>query len=123
MGYNMNNDVPLGALGSGFTNVATALSPPAGKVIIAITFLDDGALHASGGLVGEVTEDTANLAFFGTNAITTGSSGAVAGNGTGNVQLPNGTIFPKGMTIYGRFTSVKMATANSTGGIIAYYGY
>jgi len=115
----MNNDVPLGALGSGFINSTDALSPPAGKVIIAITFLNDLELHDTGGLVGEVTDNPAELAFFGTNA-------DVDGNGTGSNLINAGsgdTTFPKGLTIYGRFTSVKTKTANSTGGLIAYYGY
>lgn len=116
MGYNMNNDVPLGALGSGFINGTDALSPPAGKVIIAITFLDDIALHSTNGLVGEVTDNPAELAFFGTNT-------DVDGNGTGSNVINSSTKFPKGLTIYGRFTSVKTATANSSSGLIAYYGY
>ena len=116
MGYNMNNDVPLGALGSGFINNTDALSPPEGKVIIAITFLNDIALHTTGGLVGETTDNPAELAFFGTNT-------DVDGNGTGSNVITSATVFPKGLTIYGRFTSVKTATANSTGGLIAYYGY
>ena len=41
MGYNMSNDIPLGQLGSGFTDGTSAVNPPTGKVIIAVTFMSD----------------------------------------------------------------------------------
>ena len=41
MGYNLNNDIPLGQLGSGFVDGTNAINPPTGKVIIAITFMSD----------------------------------------------------------------------------------
>ena len=42
------------------------------------------------------------------------------GQGLGGVQT-DAAVFPKGMTIYGRWTSVK-ATADANGGIICYLG-
>lgn len=41
MAYDLNNDIPLGALGSAYIDVATPVYPPKGMVIRAITFLAD----------------------------------------------------------------------------------
>lgn len=42
------------------------------------------------------------------------------GTGSGGIETDN-AVFPKGLTIYGRWTSVK-ATADANGGIICYFG-
>ena len=41
MAYDLNNDIPLGALGSAYIDVAKPVYPPKGMVIRAITFLED----------------------------------------------------------------------------------
>ena len=41
MAYDLNNDIPLGALGSAYMDVAKPIYPPKGMVIRAITFLGD----------------------------------------------------------------------------------
>jgi hypothetical protein len=41
MAYDLNNDIPLGALGSAYVDTATPVYPPKGMVIRAITFLAD----------------------------------------------------------------------------------
>ena len=41
--------------------------------------------------------------------------------GSGGLVVDNDTVFPKGLTIYGRWTRVSLQ-ANSTHGIICYYG-
>ena len=41
MAYDLNNDVPLGTLGSAYIDTATPVYPPKGMVIRAITFLAD----------------------------------------------------------------------------------
>ena len=128
MGYNMSSDVALGQLGSGFVDNTGAFLPPAGKVIIAITFMSDlkfsaltaelptdstykGATTSAGvaetNSFGTVTQTAAN----GTQAATTGYSVAAA------------NVFPKGLTIFGRWKGFTLSAADSTGGVIVYFGY
>ena len=45
----------FGQMGSGHIKASTALYPPAGKVIVAITMLEDVQFLASTGLVGDTT--------------------------------------------------------------------
>ena len=98
----------FGQLGSGHTQSTTALTPPTGKVIVAITFLDNISLSA---LVPEQVygADT----YFGT--------GTTANTANNSQVVDSSVTFPKGVTIYGRFTSVTMAATNQHG-IICYFG-
>lgn len=110
MGY-LDNSVEygFGQLGSGHVQLAAStLTPPSGLVIVAISFLDELALSAL------VPEQINNVdTYFGTSATanTAGSS----------VVIDTSTKFPKGITIYGRWSSVSLQ-ADSDHGIIAYYG-
>jgi hypothetical protein len=101
----------FGQLGSGFTDEDAAITPPTGKVIVAITFLEDTTLTA-------LTADTSQ----GNDAAYFGSVTAVTGNGGGAAEIDAATVFPAGLTIYGRWTSVDPAAASTTGGIICYFG-
>ncbi len=127
MGYNMNNDIPLGQLGSAFVDDTGAITPPTGKVIIAVTFLSDLRVDSSEGLVAELPTDAtfkgpvtsagvAEINSFGTVAQT-------AANGGNSERVDSTQVFPKGMTIYGRWRSFLLAAADSTGGAICYFGY
>ena len=110
MGY-LDNSVEygFGQLGSGHVQLAAStLTPPTGLVIMAITFLDNLALSA---LVPEQINHTDTYFGTGGTANTTGSS----------VVIDTSTTFPKGVTIYGRWSSVSLQT-DSDHGIIAYYG-
>jgi len=100
----------FGQLGSGFSDEAVAVTPPAGKVIIAMTFLEDTILSA---MVADTSQGN-DAAYFSHTA-------AVAGNGGGAAETDAATIFPKGITVYGRWTSVTPPTS-TTGGVIFYYG-
>ena len=42
--------------------------------------------------------------------------------GTGGVQLATDNVFPKGMTIYGRWTAVSLAEDQNSDGAICYFG-
>ena len=98
----------FGQLGSGHVQGTSALTPPTGKVIVAITFLDIIELSA---LVPEQV--------YGADTyIGTGSTANTANN---SVAIDTDVTFPKGVTIYGRFTSVTMNAANANG-IICYFG-
>ena len=108
----------FGQMGSAFTDEDAAVSPPTGKVIVAITFLEDTKLTS-------LTPDTSGYtasdgsegdAYF-------GSATAVGANGTNAAEIDASTTFPKGLTIYGRWTQVDPRAASTDGGIICYFGY
>lgn len=113
MGINSTDTAyAFGQLGSGFVDTTGAFTPPTGKVIVAIQFLADTSLA---GLVADTAQGN-DAAFFGTAA-------AVAGNGAGGADAVSSTqVFPRGLTIYGRWTSVTLNAADSDGGIICYFG-
>lgn len=99
-----------GQLGSGFSDEAAEVTPPAGKVIVAIAFLEDTVLST---LV--AATDTPDTAYF-------SHTTAVAANGGGAAETDAATSFPAGMTIYGRWASAT-PPVSTAGGVIFYYGY
>tara|TARA_R110000803_G_scaffold45283_2_gene95471 strand:- start:1024 stop:1371 length:348 start_codon:yes stop_codon:yes gene_type:complete len=115
MAYKDNNvTYGFGQMGSIHVagTVATTPNGVAGMekaVFCAITFLEDTVFHNS--LAGLTPEDI-SLYPGGTGSTSAGidvNGGAVTG----------GEVFPKGMTIYGRWTSLTLAS----GRVIAYIGY
>ena len=100
----------LGQLGSGFSDEAVAVTPPSGKTIVAMTFLEDTVLSA---MVAET--NIPDTAFF-------SHTTAVANNGGGAAETDAATLFPKGVTIYGRWSSVT-PPVSAAGGVIFYFGY
>ena len=48
--------------------------------------------------------------------------GAINEQGVGGQQLANAQVFPKGLTIYGRWDSVSLNADDTDGGIICYFG-
>ena len=121
----MSNDIPLGQLGSGFVDTnSVTLIPPSGKVIIAVTFMDDTSLDI---LTPEVPTDatfkgpqtSAGVAEI--NCV--GIPLQTPANGANSQVIDTSQVFPKGLTIYGRWTAFRMQTTVTTGGCIAYYGY
>jgi len=101
----------LGQLGSGFTDETGAFTPPTGKAIVAIQFLENTTLS---GLVADTAQGN-DAAFF-------SHTTAVAGNGGNAAETDSDTVFPRGLTIYGRWTSVTLSGESTTGGIICYFG-
>ena len=92
------------------------LTPPDGMVIVAITMLDDTIFDkltadTSGSVVYSGTES--NNAYFGIVNANTGGNGEA---------VDTGIKFPKGLTIYGRWTVVSLNAAQAAGGIICYFG-
>ena len=105
----------FGQLGSAYCDTATAVTPPSGKVIIAIFFIADNTPTAL------VSEDP--LMYFNTASAaheqdTSGTN--ATDHGDGGLVL-SGAKFPGGSTIFGRWTSVT-PEADSDGGIICYFG-
>jgi len=121
----------FGQMGSVFNDTVSAITPPTGKVFVAVTFLTDTTLNTTAGLVAD-NDDANGLEYIGTaydssdagstadeaaHDLTVGSETAVSGGGGKVVETAN--VFPKGVTIYGRWT--KLTTVTS-GTYIAYIG-
>tara|TARA_R100001510_G_C7496512_1_gene102011 strand:+ start:40 stop:408 length:369 start_codon:yes stop_codon:yes gene_type:complete len=111
----------FGQLGSLFLDASGAARPPSGKVFVAITFLAATTLDSSGGLIADTTNTASlGLEYAGTEAaahnLTTGNETAISGSGGLQVDVSNS--FPAGVTIYGRYTEIDLAT----GACIAYIG-
>tara|TARA_R110002074_G_C12499768_1_gene662457 strand:+ start:101 stop:436 length:336 start_codon:yes stop_codon:yes gene_type:complete len=97
----------LGQFGSTFLdNNSTNVKPPTGKVFVAITMLADCTFDTTDGLV---SEDGTVWASTATSSI---------GSGTGGETVTVSYTFPKGVTIFGRYTEIDLAT----GTCIAYIG-
>ena len=80
------------------------------KVFVAITFLEDTVFNNS--LAGLTPEDSSNM-FPGGTGMTSAGIDADGGAITGTES------FPKGVTIYGRWTGITLASGRA----IAYVGY
>ena len=124
MAYKNHADLAFGQLGSGFLDGATlgnSLTPPTGKVIVAISFLATTQLDvltpATDGLNGGVSTatDPGDLSF--------GIATPDDGHGANSETVSTAQRFPAGMTIYGRWSAVSMHVADTDGGLIAYYSY
>ena len=95
---------------------AQDLTPPDDMVIIAITMLDDTVFD-------KLTADTSNSVVYSGTESNNAYFGITNGNTGGNGEVVDTSIkFPKGLTIYGRWTVVSLNAAQTTGGIIAYFG-
>jgi hypothetical protein len=107
----------------------TDLYAPTGKVIVAITMLENIKFASTSGLVADdtyvdVTTAAASedgVAYFGTGTQVLPNGENAAGDGVTSVAVVNTVEFPKGVTIYGRWTRVALSTGY-THGIIVYYG-
>ena len=111
----------FGQMGSAFTDEDAAVTPPAGRVIVAITFLEDTTLTALTPAQDMLLDGTTGADLAG-SAISFGSTTALGVNGGNAAEIDNATVFPKGLTIYGRWSSVDPNGASTTGGIICYFG-
>ena len=120
----------FGQLGSAFNDGAALMKPPTGKVFVAITFLGDTSFEAHGGLVAEQDPTGAGLEYISTEtaagvaqtAHDASDTNETALTGSGGLVVDNDQVFPKGLTIYGRWTEIHPTAAASTAGIIAYIG-
>jgi hypothetical protein len=117
----------FGQMGSVFNNTVSAITPPTNKVFVAVTFLVDTTLNTTAGLAADnntgTTTATAGpgLEYIGSDTaahdLTVGSETVFSGGG--GKAVVTATVFPKGITIYGRWT--KLTTITS-GQYIAYIG-
>ena len=109
----------FGQLGSVFNNTTNAMSPPSGKVFVAVTMVTAATFDNTVGLVAD--NDASNgVEYIGSVAAhdIAHDGTATTTSGTGGIAIPVGTTFPAGLTIYGRWTSINPAS----GTIIAYIG-
>ena len=120
MAYNIGSD-QLGQQGSGFVDTTGAFTPPSGMVIVAITAI--GAYNTEVALAALVA-DTSNYGASdgSTGTAYVGSAAAVTANGGGADVVDSSNLIPAGTTIYGRWTSLTLAGAESGGGLVCYFG-
>ena len=102
----------FGQMGSGYLDDTGVLDPPTGKTIVAITVLADAKFTT---LTADTAGYTATDGYTGTAYIGTG--GQVVSNGTNSEAIVAGDLFPRGITIYGRWTRCTLAS----GRVIVYY--
>ena len=93
--------ITFGQMGSVYTDsTTTTVRAAAGKVISAITFLEDTTFTT-------LTSKDASICF---NTVTaSGQNGEILGSDQ---------VFPRGLTIYGRFGELRL----NSGAVIAYQG-
>ena len=110
----------FGQLGSVFNDGTAAITPPTNKVFVAITMLADTTFDSSGGLKADNDSAGAGLEYIGTEAaahnLSVASETVFSGGGGQQVDVSNS--FPEGLTIFGRWTEIDLAS----GMIIAYIG-
>ena len=104
MGKNFIEDITFGANGSAYSAGAT-LTAPTGMVWCAIQMLEETSFTA-------LTSDSQE------NSVGT-AAGKIGRAGTGGIVIPTDQFFPKGTTLYGRYSVVNV----NSGKVIAYLAY
>ena len=109
----------FGQLGSVFNDGTAAITPPTGKVFVAITMMTDVTFDTSAGL-SAVNDTTSGIEYAGTDTAAHNLSVAseTTSSGGGGVIVDVSNIFPKGITIYGRWNKINPAS----GTLLAYIG-
>ena len=129
MGFKDNaTEYGFGQLGSIFTDsTATNIKPPVGKVFVAITMIEDTNFDTALGLVADnnsehgleyVGSDFARDADGTLNDSAHDGVSPTATLGSGGQKVDQSDTFPRGLTIYGRWTAVNL----NSGSVIAYIG-
>ena len=125
----------FGQLGSVYTTASSdAITPPTNKVFVAVTMLSDTIFDDDGGLIAErvvvnsTTDATATSTqtgdvYIGTEQPANDLGTATTDEGTGGLIIggtseADAVSFPKGVTIYGRWTEIDVYS----GDVIAYIG-
>lgn len=110
----------FGQMGSMFNDGTAVMTPPTGKVFVAITFLKATKLfNSASGLTAE--NDIKNgleWANRDSSAHDAALNPDLGESGTGGETIPTTLQFPAGVTIYGRYTKVRLAE----GAVLAYLG-
>ena len=104
------DNAALGQAGSIFlTGAAAATAPPANTAFVAITIIADATFDNTTGLI---PEDGATRQYIGTSISDSQTAGGASAAITSSIE------FPAGVTIYGRWSSIDLAS----GSVIAYIG-
>jgi len=124
---NTQTSYAFGQLGSVYTTASSdAIKPPTDKVFVAITMLADTVFDATGGLVADnptVRTAVNTTAVAGVYIGTEKAAGDLADGsettdeGSGG-KVVDSVVFPKGVTIYGRWTEIDV----NSGSVVAYIG-
>ena len=115
-------DYGFGQMGSGYLDGTTAMFPPVAAqnpttdnmVVVAITIVKDCKFT---NLIGDTSGHTNSTGTKGVSYI--GTQAQLGGNGTNSGAVVNTDTFPRGMTIYGRWSVVQLAA----GAVICYFGH
>jgi len=115
----------FGQLGSVYTTASSEeINPPTNKVFVAITMLSDTIFDDAGGLIADIPLSGSDQ-YIGTEqpAHDLAAAGETTDEGTGGLIIGGTTeadavTFPKGITIYGRWTEIDVYS----GAVIAYIG-
>tara|TARA_R110002012_G_C11622014_1_gene609099 strand:+ start:24 stop:407 length:384 start_codon:yes stop_codon:yes gene_type:complete len=115
----------FGQLGSVYTTASSEeINPPTNKVFVAVTMLADTIFDDAGGLVADIPLSGSDQ-YIGTEqpAHDLAAAGETTDEGTGGLIIGGTTeadavTFPKGITIYGRWTEIDVYS----GAVIAYIG-
>ena len=110
----LNPASPLGQAGSVYTTTGDEINPPLNQAFVAITMVTDCTFDSSGGLIAEDAEKYINTEDA-AHDLANGAETSVEGTGG---QVVDSVVFPAGMTIYGRWTEIDVAS----GSCIAYLG-
>jgi len=87
-----------------------------------------GALHGTVTALDPDGDNTKEIQISASVAITDDETlsflrpGAISSQGVGGLAIDSSQVFPKGLTIYGRWDSVSISADASTAGIICYFG-
>ena len=112
----------FGQLGSAHITAASSpgdgtVTPPNGMVIVAIQFLANNRVDV-------LTPDDNTSVKYGTNDINNKAFvgiGTKANDNGNSIAIDTDVEFPKGITIYGRWTEFSLATSTAHG-VILYFG-
>ena len=111
----INPEAPLGQAGSVYTAASgDAIIPPLNQVFVAITMVTGCTFDTTTGLVAEDANKYINTASAAHDLAATSETSVLGSGG----QAVNSVVFPAGMTIYGRWTEIDVAT----GSCVAYIG-
>ena len=103
----MNPTAPLGQAGSAYTAASSdAIVPPLNQSFVAITMVTDCTFDSSSGLVAEDANKFINTETAAHDAAASSETSVLGSGG----QVVDSVVFSAGMTIYGRWTAVKLNT-------------
>ena len=111
----INPEAPLGQAGSVYTAASSdAIVPPLNQAFVAITMVTDCTFDSSSGLLAEDANKYINTETAAHDAAASSETSVLGSGG----QVVDSVVFPAGMTIYGRWKEIDVAT----GSCVAYIG-